>query len=265
VPETDNFEQDYIWFYPRGVEEARFGINYYCDKNGKKPIGPKCMNGSSDDNSGYPIYAHISLYSRDPLIKDKNQVVFNFRLLNVIQFDDTDLSDSPKAVITEDYPDMAESSPQITQVKLNQLIPHHKRDASIQSLSFDHDLNINMDGMFRETRFNGFIGDWDVSRVWTMERMFYRNSAFNQPIGSWNVSNVTRMWSMFSGASSFNQDISGWDVSNVNGMKFMFVEASSFSQNISSWEVNKVRSHLFFSHLSGLTQEQIPPKFREED
>ena len=262
VPDSPQ-HQPYLKLISSNV--SRQQVNFFCDKGGKKPL-TRCMNGkgSPDVNGGYPIYAHIRLYGEN-IINHKNQVILDFELFNVIQFDDTDLSNSPKAVITEHYRDMAESSPQITQVKLNQLIPRHKRDESIQSLSFDHDLNINMEGMFRETRFNGFIGDWDVSRVWTMERMFYRNSAFNQPIGSWNVSNVTHMWRMFNGASSFNQDISGWDVSNAEDMRFMFSEASSFSQDISGWEVNKVQSHAYFDNLSGLTQEQIPPKFRGED
>jgi len=34
-------------------------------------------------------------------------------------------------------------------------------------------------------------------------------------IGDWDVSNVTDMYRMFSNATSFNQDIGDWDVSNV--------------------------------------------------
>ena len=41
--------------------------------------------------------------------------------------------------------------------------------------------------------FNQNIGDWDVSNVSTIDRMFQNASSFNQPIGEWNTSSVTNM------------------------------------------------------------------------
>lgn len=54
--------------------------------------------------------------------------------------------------------------------------------------------------------FNQRIGNWDVSNVTNMKRMFLY-SEFNQPIGNWDVSSVTDMSYMFTG-SPFNKSIS---------------------------------------------------------
>ncbi len=41
------------------------------------------------------------------------------------------------------------------------------------------------------TSFNQSIGNWDVSKVKSMESMFESATNFDQPIGNWNVSGVT--------------------------------------------------------------------------
>merc|ERR1719201_1550762 len=41
-------------------------------------------------------------------------------------------------------------------------------------------------------------------------------------IGDWDVSGVTKMGKIFSHASTFNQDLSKWDVSAVADMESMF-------------------------------------------
>jgi uncharacterized protein (TIGR02145 family)/uncharacterized repeat protein (TIGR02543 family) len=94
--------------------------------------------------------------------------------------------------------------------------------------------------------FNQNIGNWDVSNVINMSRMFYFTSytypAFNQNIGNWDVSSVTDMSWMFSGASSFNQNIGGWDVSNVKDMSGMFFGAGDFQQPLNNWDVSSVEN-----------------------
>ena len=91
-----------------------------------------------------------------------------------------------------------------------------------------------------ERNFNEDISQWDVSNVINMELMFDGAASFNQPIGNWNVSNVTNMMEMFAGAKAFNQPIGEWNVSNVTNMAGMFFFAKSFNQPIGEWNVSNV-------------------------
>lgn len=80
---------------------------------------------------------------------------------------------------------------------------------------------------------------WDTSKVSDMNWMFLQAYAFNQPIGNWDVSNVKTMWKMFSGNPGrnmlFNQDIGNWDVSSVEDMHQMFLNNTTFNQSIENW------------------------------
>jgi surface protein len=53
-----------------------------------------------------------------------------------------------------------------------------------------------MCGMFANSDFNQPIGNWDVSKVQTMDEMFY-NSDFNQDISKWQISKNCRTRGMF--------------------------------------------------------------------
>lgn len=95
---------------------------------------------------------------------------------------------------------------------------------------------------YYERSCNPDIGNWDVSAVTTFNQMFYYATAFNQDITSWNVSSSEDFSWMFSRAFSFNQDISGWDIStatNLEGMLNMWnannVQTSSFHQVLCGW------------------------------
>ncbi len=55
--------------------------------------------------------------------------------------------------------------------------------------------------MFRDAEsFNQPIGNWDVSKVEDMGRMFYRAFSFNQPISNWHTSMFTNMKGILDGA-----------------------------------------------------------------
>ena len=98
----------------------------------------------------------------------------------------------------------------------------------------------DMSKLFQNNIFNEDISGWDVSNVKDMKGMFYGATNFNQPIGSWNVSNVTDMKGMFYNATAFNQPIGEWNVSNVTNMSGMFYNATNFNQPIGSWNVSNV-------------------------
>jgi surface protein len=93
---------------------------------------------------------------------------------------------------------------------------------------------IAMDAMFNNAIvFNQPIGSWNVSRVYTMFRMF-GNSRFNQPIENWDVSNVNDMASMFEGDILFNQDLSKWNVGKVTNLSSMFNGATAFNNGLNT-------------------------------
>lgn len=56
----------------------------------------------------------------------------------------------------------------------------------------DTSLIINMEYLFKNSRFNGNISEWDVSNVLSMTGMF-ANSSFNGDISNWNTSSVIYM------------------------------------------------------------------------
>jgi surface protein len=127
----------------------------------------------------------------------------------------------------------------------------------------------NLTSYFRDcANFNGNLGNWDISNVTSIFRMFqgasiFNNggfdsiknwvttnitdmrdlfvvSAFNQPIGNWNLSSCTLMSGVFDRASAFNQDIGSWNTSSVTNMSLMFRNANAFNQDIGSWDVSSV-------------------------
>jgi surface protein len=95
---------------------------------------------------------------------------------------------------------------------------------------------------------NKRIGEWDVSRVTNMSKLFFNHfnhSSFDEPLDKWNVSNVTNMSNMFNGCSSFDQHLT-WDVGNVTDMSHMFEGCFRFDQPL-TWNVRNVTnmSHMF--------------------
>jgi len=92
-----------------------------------------------------------------------------------------------------------------------------------------------MEYMFMDSKFNGDISNWDVSRVGNMDYMFLsfnKSCEFNGNISNWDVSGVYYMRQMFSYHQTFNQDLSSWNVSNV-----MF--CYSFSTDTPQWTLPK--------------------------
>jgi surface protein len=106
--------------------------------------------------------------------------------------------------------------------------------------------------------FNSDISAWNVSKAFTMYRMFRDATDFNQDLSSWNTSSVKNMSAMFHDANSFNQDLSSWDVSKVSRMETMFLLAGSFNQSLCSWGIklppNAILGGMFTQATSCPTQ-----------
>ena len=66
------------------------------------------------------------------------------------------------------------------------------------------------------------------------------------PIGEWDVSGVKDMSRVFSYAKSFNGDISKWDVSKVKDMTDMFLGVTAFNGDL---EVGRVACNEYTSHV----------------
>ena len=117
----------------------------------------------------------------------------------------------------------------------------------------------NMNRMFNAEcglySFNQDLSNWDVSSVTDMSGMFYYAQSFNQNIGAWDVSSVTDMSYMFSYSNSFNQDISDWDVSSVTDMNYMF-SSSQFDQPIANWNTSNVTNmNYMFQNADSFNQD----------
>jgi surface protein len=102
------------------------------------------------------------------------------------------------------------------------------------------------------SRFNGYVGNWNTANVTNMQSVFFEANLFNGDISKWNTSKVTVMQSMFRsfGTTVFNQDISqkvinsglpneyiAWDVSKVTIFNSTFSGATSFNKDINNWDV----------------------------
>ena len=93
---------------------------------------------------------------------------------------------------------------------------------------------------------HGPIGEWDVSRITDMNRMFSSQmlssvAEFNSDVSNWDVSRVTNVYAMFWGAASFNSDLCMWDVPSVTDMDYTFFHAAAFQSDISKWDVSRVQ------------------------
>ena len=88
------------------------------------------------------------------------------------------------------------------------------------------------------------LNAWNVSNVTSMEAMFARSNV-NWRIENWNVSNVTNMPHMFSRTTAFNCPIKQWILSNATIMTGLFLLTTSFNQPL-YWELPHVE------HLGGM-------------
>ena len=87
---------------------------------------------------------------------------------------------------------------------------------------------------------HGAIGEWEVSSITGMDKIFFGAEFFNGDISEWDVSSVTTAAAMFVDAASFNGDLSKWDVSSVTNMAAMFGGATVFNSDLSKWDVSHV-------------------------
>jgi len=99
----------------------------------------------------------------------------------------------------------------------------------------------NMNKLFYNCiEFNEALDDWEVDNVTNMHKMFYKCYNFDKPLNSWIVSNVTDMEGMFSYCRNFDQPLDHWNVSNVTNMTDMFYECEMFNRSLDDWDVSNV-------------------------
>jgi len=98
----------------------------------------------------------------------------------------------------------------------------------------------DMSRVFLNKNFNEPLTNWDVSNVIDMSEMFCGCHNFNQPLNHWNVSNVNNMFGMFQNCYKFNQPLDRWNVSNVTSMRLMFYGCYEFNQSLNTWDVSNV-------------------------
>jgi len=92
---------------------------------------------------------------------------------------------------------------------------------------------------FNAFAFNGYVNNWNVRKVETMENMF-RASSFNSDLNNWIIEKTTSMTGMFFSCPSFNKPLNTWNVSLVTNFGYMFYVATSFNQPLSNWHVSQV-------------------------
>ncbi len=175
---------------------------------------------------------------------------------NYVSIQNVDVLDDVIKITKDELKKMIKNGEDVTQVDVSGIMD---MSGLFDMTSFNQPIGdwnvsnvVNMHRMFLQAEdFNQDISNWDVSNVTDMAQMFYGTKAFNQPIGNWDVSNVTNMLGMFAGARVFNQPIGDWNVSNVNGagMHEMFDNARAFNQPIGKWDVSNVTnmSTMFYS------------------
>jgi len=110
-----------------------------------------------------------------------------------------------------------------------------------QDLSSWNTSNVTyMDEMYRMSRLNHNVGNWNVTGVTNMYRMFYGAVAFNNggsdSIKNWNTSSVNDVGQMFYSAITFNQPLTNFNFTNVTITSDMFAFCYEFNQDCSNWE-----------------------------
>jgi len=88
-----------------------------------------------------------------------------------------------------------------------------------------------------------FVGDklgaWDTSHAQNFQQAFW--GAFNfvgpENIGDWNMSRVTSVQGMFLDAKSFNRNVNAWDLGQARETNSLFEGASKFQQAV-CWQTH---------------------------
>lgn len=142
----------------------------------------------------------------------------------------------------------------------------------IMRLGADADLNhIDVSGCtslksaFANTKFNGDISKWNLSKVTDTKFMFYNCHRFNGDLSEWDMSNVTDAKGMFDYCIKFNKPLEMWDVSNVEDMFKMFYNCRKFNQPLAKWKPDKVKSIAYmFSNCLDFNQDLSSWNFKNK-
>ena len=82
----------------------------------------------------------------------------------------------------------------------------------------------------------------DLSRVKSLQHLFFGCNSFNSPIEHWDVSNIEDLYFTFGNCHNFNQPLNEWDVSKVESFQRTFIECNAFNQPLDKWDTSSART-----------------------
>ncbi len=108
---------------------------------------------------------------------------------------------------------------------------------------------VTMNNMFAGSEFNGNLSGRKTESLTDMRSMFQYNKVFNQDLGNFDTSKVTTMEVIFGDAEAFEgKGIEKWNVEKVEHMGHAFQNAFSFNADISKWNPQSLKHAQNFIH-----------------
>jgi surface protein len=208
------------------------------------------------DNNNVVIYSTVnSVYPRD--IDPKIKSIFRKTVQNWLDEKQRGVEYVVAELDNDIYHDG--HNPKIINANVNDYIKKHAKNGSMDLSNLKRDVIKTIliksnnypdvkfilprdcgDLFFKSSKITECGGNWDVSNVTNMKRMFSSAKWAIPDVSNWDTSKVTNMSMMFCYAASAVPNVSNWNVSNVTNMYCMFYNAHSAKPDVSNWNVSNV-------------------------